>query len=128
MRLAFRLVLLLVFLVIIVVIGRGLSFTEFTQWFLITAAIWVAFWAQVTAKVTGWVANKLFNTNVDWQWQPNGKYAYSRGFVHLVKDGVNLGRDSCLVTIFLWALNTLFFVLGFQVVIPSLANWLSANF
>jgi len=126
MRIAFRLVRLAIFVAIILVIGRGLSLSEYAQWFLIIGVIWLAVWGVIITQIVEWIAKRMFDTGVDWNWKPDGKwYAYSRGFVHLNKDGLNLGRDSCLLTIFSWILALLIFVVGFVAVAPKLAIWLS---
>ena len=127
MRIAIRLLRLAIFVSIILVIGRGLSFPKYIQWILIIGAIWVELWDEIIARFVERVARQVFDTNVDWQWKPNGKwYAFSRGFVHLGKDGVNLGRDSCLLTLFFWALTLLINIVGILVVVTKLASWLSA--
>jgi hypothetical protein len=127
MRAAFRLAQLVFFIVIILVVSRGLSLTEYAQWFLILGVIWLTFWGVIITWIVEWIANRLFDTTVDWRWKPNGKwYAYSRGFVHLNKDGVNLGQGSCLLTIFFWLLTLLINVVGIVAIAPKFAIWLSA--
>ena len=129
MRTAFRLILLALLIAIILIIGRGLSLSEYAQWFLIIGVIWLAVWGLIVTWIVEWIARRLFDTTVDWRWKPNGKwYAYSRGFVHLNKDGVNLGQGSCLLTIFFWILTLLVSVVALVAVAPQLAIWLSANF
>ena len=129
MRAAFRLVRLVLFIVIILLLGRGLSLSEYAQWFLIIGVIWAELWGAIITRFIEWIAKRVFDTSVNWRWKPNGKwYAYSRGFVHLNKDGINLGRDSCLLTMFYWILTLPVFVVGIVVVAPKLAIWLSEKF
>jgi hypothetical protein len=129
MRTTFQLVRLVIFIAIILVIGRGLSLSEYAQWFLIIGVTWLAIWGVIVTWIIEWIAKRLFDSSVDWRWKPDGKwYAYSRGFVHLNKDGVNLGRSSCLLTVFSWILTLPVFIVGVTIIIPQLAIWLSANF
>ena len=129
MRILIRLVQLVIFVAVILVIGRGLSLSKYAQWFLIIGVTWLAIWGVIVAWIIEWIAKRLFDSSVDWRWKPDGKwYAYSRGFVHLNKDGVNLGRGSCLLTVFSWILTLPVFIVALIDVIPKIAIWLSVNF
>ena len=126
MRIIFQLVRLVVFIVMILVIGRGLALSKYAQWFLIIGVTWLAIWGVIVTWIIEWIAKRLFDSGVNWHWKPNGKsYAYSRGFVHLEKDGINLGRDSCLLTMFSWILTLPVFIVAVIGVIPKIAVWLS---
>ena len=125
MRILIRLVQLVILVALILVIGRTAPLPKSLQWFLITALIWVAFWEEIARRFTEWLAKRVFDTSIDWHWKPNGKwYAYSRGFIHLTKDGINLGRDSCLLTLFYWVMTISILIIGMVVVIPKIALWL----
>ena len=128
MRIIFRLGRIGFLALIILIMGHFVPFLKSLQWFLVLGVIWIEFSEEIITRVIEALARRFFQAQVDWHWRPNGKqHAYSRGFVHLDKDGTNLGRDSCLLTIVYWAITIPIFVIGMVTVIPKIALWLSAN-